>query len=296
MFTNFCMVGLAVGLVGFAGLDVWASPVGGGPIRPLPNLTSLVTADANRLDTFAMLQPRFNPSSNPFFKTHDAQFLHPGEHIDYDIVFWGIRVGNMSLSILPTAVLNDRLTYHFRAESRLTFWFLDGLYRVRSLVDAESFKPLDLRMEKLSNQGSVSRFLVHEVYDWFNLQTDYVQKYNKKESQDVFPIRNFSQNSLSTFYFLRTLPLRVGETYRFPATTKSRNMVARLEVLKRETLRLRGLGERRTLKVRLHTVLWHLSTPRVYTIMLWLSDDSYKHMLKSKSHGLTITAHSLRRT
>lgn len=234
--------------------------------------------------------PAFNSEANPFLMPQSSDVFSVGEHIDYDIRFWGLQVGEMSLKILPALNFHDRQTYHFLAESELNVLFFRGLYRVNSWVDRQTFKPLNMHMRQISKKRGVSTFSVTEIYDWFSLQAFYEQQVNKKNYEDISPIRNFSQNSLSLFYFVRTLPLHVGFKYRFPVTTKGRNRVAQLDVEGFERMCTRARGCQQALKLNLQTILWHLNEPQERRVRMWLSLDSRRQILKFKSSAVSVTA------
>lgn len=147
---------------------------------------------------------QINVGSDSLRKVENRSF-RVGEHLEFDIVFGMIKAGKATMSIPDTQVVNGRPCYHV-ITTATSSEVLDPLYRVRDRV--ESFIDMDglftWRFEKYIQEGRyrAERF---DIYDPIGERV-----FTKN---DTFSVPRFTQDILSAFFYVRTMPLKVGQSF-----------------------------------------------------------------------------------
>ena len=198
----------------------------------------------------------------------------PGERMEYDVKFGAIRVGNAHMEVVALDNLRGRPAWH------TAFWVQGGnfLYRVNdvyeSWMDAETLSSLRF-VQNLEEGGK-------EIERRFEIYPDravFVQTSKRplKEEQSV-------SNPLddgSFLYFLRTIPLEVGQTYDFNRYFRPDRNPVRIRVLRKERIKVPA-GTFDAIVVQPV-----IKTKGIFSenghAELWLSDDDRHIMLQLKS-------------
>ena len=154
------------------------------------------------------------------FRKIDNNAFQVGEHLIFDIVYGPITAGTATMTVQDTQWINGRACYHIvtTAESNS---FFDNFFKVRDRV--ESF--IDVggiftwKFEKHVQEGSyhVNRYA---EYDQVNGRV--------YTSKDTILIPRYTQDILSSFYYVRTVPLEIGKS--FPVDNFSDGRVYPLKV------------------------------------------------------------------
>jgi len=127
---------------------------------------------------------------------------------------WGAIVGGYSTLTVPRIKLKDgKLAYHIVSEARST-GFIDTFYKVRDFNQAwmDTEQPRSLGYEKNLSEG---KYRVQETvrYDYienrFYRDKERLDKNSHKEQDGPIPSAVF--DILSSFYYIRSLPLEVGK-------------------------------------------------------------------------------------
>ena len=140
----------------------------------------------------------------PVFRTLTNSAFRIGEYLEFDIAYKFITAGTATMSIPDTQWVENRPCYHIvtTAESNA---FFSSFYKVRdrveSFIDMQGLFPW--KFEKHIHEG---RYKANRSvrYDQMNRRV-----YGHKDTLDVSP---YIQGVLSSFYFVRTLPLEVGKS------------------------------------------------------------------------------------
>ena len=188
-----------------------------------------------------------------------APFFRAGERTVFDITYFGATAGQLELDVLPEKTVADRPTYHFRAIASSTSIF-SLFYRVNDV--AESFMDtVGLFSHKFSLKLDESKQTrdVLELYDqnkrkayyWSKLETQIHGKQNDQSEIELVP---FTQDGLSSFFYVRTLPLELNKTYEFPVVNNGKLRTVRVTALRKEELVTRH-GEFKTIVVKPEVVL-----------------------------------------
>jgi hypothetical protein len=199
----------------------------------------------------------------------------PGERFVYDVRLGSLKVGSGQLEVRGLETIRERETWH------TSFWFKGGtfFYRVNDLfeswIDTENF--YSLRFVKQLEEGTEDRAQKYEIYPERGL---YVNQRNDKPTRTLPTVREPLDEG-SFLYFIRTIPLKVGETYNISRYfIPDRNPVI-IRVLRRESVTVPA-G-----KFKAIVIQPVIKTPGVFSedghAEVWLSDDSSKIVLQLKS-------------
>lgn len=212
---------------------------------------------------------------NPFFTV--------GERYQFDITYFGATAGELVLEMLPPKVVAERPVYHIRAIARTASVF-SLFYRMNDV--AESFMDsVGLFSHKFSLKldESLQQRDVLELYDqrknvahyWSKLDH---KKKGKHQEQKEIEVKPFTQDGISAFYFIRTIPLEIGKKYEFPVLTNGKVRDVRVEVIRREEI-VTKIGKIRAVVLKPEVMLDGVL--KTYgDSFVWISDDEQRRILK----------------
>jgi len=206
-----------------------------------------------------------------------------GERTLLDITYFGATAGQLELNVLPSKVISNRPSFHFRGTATSTSVF-SLFYRVNDV--AESFMDTEgLFSHKYSLKLDESRQQrdVLELYDTPKKKAYYWSKWeqkdkavaNEKSEIDLVP---FTQDGLSAFFYVRTLPLAVGKVFEFPVVNNGKLRVVRVTVLREEKLATK-IGEFSAFVLKPEVVLDGI-LQNSGDSYLWISNDAQRMILK----------------
>lgn len=210
-------------------------------------------------------------------------FFQVGERYVFDITYFGATAGELVLEVQPNKIVSDRPVFHLRAEARSASVF-SLFYRMNDV--GESFMDtagLFAHKFTLKLDESLQQREVLELYDQRKKTVFYWSKMDhkkkgKKNDQFEIPVKPFTQDGLSAFYYVRTLPLEMGKEYEFPVVTNGKMRDVKLTVIRKENLKTK-MGEIPALvikpEVSLDGVLKSYGDS-----FLWVSDDAQRRILK----------------
>jgi hypothetical protein len=161
-----------------------------------------------------------------------------GEVLHYRIG-WGIfDVGSATLSI-KTTELEGQPAWLMTLSSR-TNAFADAFYRMRnetrSWLNPEFTRTL--YYENQQNEGRRQRDVVVE-FNWDESKALYTNRLDEDAQESWIPVLDGSFDPMAITYFVRSLPLAVGETYMVPTTTGREQFVTTVKVDRIERKRFR---------------------------------------------------------
>jgi len=203
-----------------------------------------------------------------------------GETLDYDVNWMGLNVGSGRLEVREIMTYQDRQVYHLVVTARSNK-FLSTFYpvedEIHSYVDAETLIPY--RFEKRQREG---RYRAHEemVYDQTNHKATYHSLLNNTTKEMEVP--SGVQDSLSTLFHFRTLPLEVGKSVFIDVNADEKNWRLEVKVLKVGLLKLFGRKEVPALLVE-PLAQFHGVFIRKGRMWIWLSLDEKRTPLYMKA-------------
>ena len=155
----------------------------------------------------------------------------PGERMEYDVKFGAIRVGNAHMEVVSLDNLRGRPVWH------TAFWVQGGnfLYRVNdvyeSWMDAETLSSLRFVQELEEGGKDIERRF--EIYPERAVFIQTSKKPPKEEKSVSQPL-----DDGSFLYFIRTIPLEVGQTYDFNRYFRPDRNPVRIRVLRKERVKV----------------------------------------------------------
>jgi hypothetical protein len=197
-----------------------------------------------------------------------------GERMEYDVKFGALRVGSAHMEVVALDNLRGRAAWH------TAFWVQGGnfLYRVNdvyeSWMDAETLSSLRF-VQNLEEGGKE----IERRYEIYPERAIFVQT-SKKPAQEEKSVTEPLDDG-SFLYFLRTLPLTVGQTYSFDRYFRPDRNPVRITVLRRERITVpagtfNAIVLQPTIKTKgIFSENGHAE--------IWLSDDDRRIMLQLKS-------------
>ncbi len=162
-----------------------------------------------------------------------------GERMDYRVKFGPLKVGQAFMAVEGLDTIAGHLTYHlrFHIQGGTVFYKLDD--KQESWLDVLLLATR--RYEQDSKQGSYER---KRQYD-FDLEAGVLTR----NDGEVSDIPSDALDEAAFIYFVRTIPLEVGETYEWNRYYRSDRNPVILQVLRRERVKLPA-GEFETIVVR----------------------------------------------
>jgi hypothetical protein len=156
---------------------------------------------------------------------------HPygiGEKLVYDLAVGGAKVGTGSMSIVDSETVNGHDTFHSVFEIKGGFLFFKVNDRLESWFEPAT--ATSHRFHQLLNEGSYHKDRYFEIYPERSMlhQRGFEEKESVAEPLD----------DASFFYFVRTVPLIVGETYTYTRYFRPDKNPVIVKVLRREKVKV----------------------------------------------------------
>lgn len=219
-----------------------------------------------------------------------------GERLTYTISYMGLPAGSLTLEVQPFNEMDHRKVYHILGHV-VNSGLLGIFYRMDDL--AETFVDYEAkfshRFHLVVNDSRQTRDSL-ELYDTERSQTFYWNRYHpkdgpSKETKEYAPIKPFPQDSLSSLYYVRTVPLTIGSVVTFPLVMEGKQWEAICTVVRRELLDT-PIGRVSTIVLKPEMRLPGNPQKKGNTY-LWLTDDDRRIpvRLEAKVKIGTVSAH-----
>jgi hypothetical protein len=194
-----------------------------------------------------------------------------GERLEYDVRFGKLKVGSASMEVADLQDIRGRETWH-------TIFQVKGgtfIYRVNDLFESwvDTRTGNSLRFRKDQNEG---RRDVEEVFDFFPERSVFVQEGDTAMASVPNPL-----DDGSFLYFIRTIPLEVGQTYSFNRYFRPDRNPVTLKVVRKERIHVPA-GEFDAIVVQPIIKAKGIFSENGHA-EVWLSDDKNRIMLQMKS-------------
>jgi hypothetical protein len=196
---------------------------------------------------------------------------HVGERLSYDVRFGKLRVGSGSMEVVGLETIRGREAWRtvFRVRGGTFFYKVNDV--LESWIDTRSLA--SLRFVQDFEEGGRDR---EKRYEIFPDRTTYMEAGKAERASVAQPL-----DEGSFLYFVRTLPLRTGDTYEFNRYFRPDRNPVKIRVLRRERVTVpAGTFDAVVIQPT-------IKTRGVFSedghAELWLSDDSRRMMLQMKS-------------
>jgi len=223
--------------------------------------------------------------SQEIWQKFSPAYLKEGERHILNVSFSKIHAATTILEIRPLQRYQSRDVFHFHARAKTADYY-SWIYQLNdtidTLVDKEFFVPWKYSLLQREKNKSIDDI---QFYDRKSLMTYafYKKVKNEKTEQDKRSeaIPFFGQDYYSSFYFIRGLPLNVGDHYLFPATTKANTWLMSVKVIGKEMVSI-GLGKFSSIKVEIISK-YSGDFAKKGSVFAWFSDDEHRALLSAKA-------------
>lgn len=209
-----------------------------------------------------------------------------GEKMTFEVSYFGVVAGEMTMKVLPYVYANGKKSYHFAASGKTVSVF-EMFYAVddwlETFVDFERMVPMSYALHvKESKQLRETR----SFFNWQTLKGSFWDKRITKEDgveekKFEWDILEYSQNVFSAPFYLRVFKLELGKKLVYRLAHEKENILVTTEVLRREKLST-AAGEFNSIVLQPHIEIGGVFKP-IGDIFLWVSDDDRKFILRIES-------------
>ena len=199
-----------------------------------------------------------------------------GERSAYDVRFGGLKVGSGSMEVVGIESVRGHDTYHtvFRVKGGTFFYKVDD--RFESWMDTRTL--FSLRYVQDQSEGSKDR---ERHYEIFPEREAYVEQPRDGKHFPEQPSVKEPLDDGSFVYFIRTVPLVVGETYEFHRYFRPDRNPVRIRVLRKERVTVPA-GTFDAIVVQPSIKAKGIFSENGQA-QIWFSDDASRVMLQMKS-------------
>lgn len=194
-----------------------------------------------------------------------------GERLEYDVKFGVLKVGSGRMEVLGIEEIRGRPAWHTSFTVKGGTFFYKVNDKLESWIDTHTFASLRHRQDL--QEGKRDRERLFEIYPDRLVYTE-----NGGEEQ---PTARDPLDDGSFLYFIRTVPLSVGQTYDFPRYFKPDRNPVRVRVLRKEEVKVPA-GRFPAIVVQPI-----IKSKGIFSengrAEIWLSDDDRRIMLQLKS-------------
>ena len=194
-----------------------------------------------------------------------------GERLEYEVRFGKVRVGSASMEVIGVEQVRGIDAWHTVFQVRGGNFF----YRVNDQFDSwiDRSTGNSLRHQQRLSEG---RREVERLFEIYPERSAFIERGDTLERS----VRNPLDDG-SFLYFVRSIPLVVGETYSFDRYFRPDRNPVTIKVLRRERVRVpAGEFEAIVIQPIIKTTAIFSENGRAE---IWLSDDTSRHMLQLKS-------------
>jgi Protein of unknown function (DUF3108) len=196
-----------------------------------------------------------------------------GERLSYNVHFGPKKVGSGSMHVVGIDTIRGRPAYHttFRIKGGVPTYDVDDTFESWFAVDDLS----SLRYNKDQNEGSRERAHRYEIFPERRVYDDLTDE--KPEQPSVAePL-----DDGSFVYFLRTVPLEIGQTYEFQRYYKPDRNPVTIRVLRRERVTVpAGTFDAVVIQPIIKTKGMFSEDGRAE---VWMSEDEHRMIVQMKS-------------
>jgi hypothetical protein len=195
-----------------------------------------------------------------------------GERLEYDVKFGVLKVGNGRMEVLGIETIRGREAWHTAFTVKGGTFFYKVNDRLESWIDVETFA--SLRHVQDLQEGKRNRERRFEIYPDRLVYTE-----NDSEER---PTARDPLDDGSFLYFIRTVPLTVGQTYDFPRYFRPDRNPVKVRVLRKESVKVPA--------GRFDAIVIQpiIKSKGIFSengqAEIWLSDDDRRIMLQMKSN------------
>lgn len=211
--------------------------------------------------------------------------LYEGEKMIMDISYGGVSTGKITINTLPSTKIGDEDVFHINTRIK-TADFYSYLYELDDYCDSyltkKDFRPLKFSLIQRESSQDIDDL---QLFDLNELKTysfyKRVTSEKEKKSKKVKSIPRFFQDPFSVIYFLRGLPMEIGNSYVIPLVNQGKVEILSAKVEKKEALSTK-IGEKEAFVLKIFTKAKG-KTIKGGEMTFWFSADEKRVFLKFKA-------------
>jgi hypothetical protein len=186
------------------------------------NPATVFATDPSASPTVASLKSESRSAALPFFV---------GEELVFEVRWMGLLAGSASMAVTGQVTRDGHNVYHVRSMAESSPFF-SLFYYVRDLgetfVDVRELYPWYFRLDQREGSRVVQQTVTFDQQRGIAIHTK-----NQEAPQEVkVPVG--IHDSLSSFYLVRTLPLRVGQSIHLHTFANGKTYDVEVQILRRE--------------------------------------------------------------
>lgn len=201
-----------------------------------------------------------------------------GEELEFELRWMGWLAGQASLAVRGRVTWGDREVYHIKTQAQSSPFF-SVFYQVRDLgetyVDVHRLFPWYFSLDQREGSRVVQRTVTFDQKRGLAVYTK-----NQGTPQEV-EVPQGVQDSLSSLYLLRTLPLQVGAQTIIKTFANGLTYDVEVQVLRREKVEAYW-GSVETLLVRPIFKFQEILRQKG-EVLIWLTDDAHRLPIRMKT-------------
>jgi len=195
-----------------------------------------------------------------------------GEKLTFDVRFGAIKVGTGRMEVVGMQDVRGREAWHtrFTVKGGIPFYKVND--RMESWIDTRTFESLQFLQDLQEGRRDAERF--YEIYP--DRAT-----YSEKGAVEHAPSVADPLDDAAFLYFVRTIPLEVGQTYEFNRYFRPDRNPVQIRVLRRETIKVPA-GSYQTIVIQPIIKSKGIFSEKGHAEM-WLTDDSRRLLVQMKT-------------
>jgi Protein of unknown function (DUF3108) len=219
--------------------------------------------------TVASPKSESRPAAVPFFV---------GEELIFEVRWMGMLAGSASMTVSGQMTRDGHDVYHIRTLAETSPLF-SVFYKVRDMgetfVDTRELYPWYFQLDQREGSRVTKRTVAFDQRRGVAVHTK-----NQETPREVeIPVG--VQDSLSSFYVLRTLPLRIGQSIHMKTFSNGRTYDVEVQILRRETVDAYW-GPVDTMVVR-PLMRFEDVLRQKGEVLIWLTDDVHRVPVRMKT-------------
>lgn len=224
---------------------------------------------------------KYDQTSRPIWNSF-SPFFSIGEKFGVQVTYLGLNVGMVEIETKKVVEIANREAYHLQARM-ISAKYYEYIYSlddtIDSYIDKEKFLPVKFSLLQRESGQDVDDL---QIFDHHERKTHFWYKRfkrgEKKETEQSIFTPQFFQDSFSSLYFVRGLPLEVGMKYEFPILTRAKVWLLKFEVVSKEVIKIAG-KDIEAIKVKAETRFPGVLKKKG-DILFWYSSDKARKLLK----------------
>jgi hypothetical protein len=181
-----------------------------------------IATDSPSPQAVASLKSESRSAAVPFFV---------GEELLFELRWMGLLAGNARMAVSSQVVRDGHDVYHIRSFAESSPFF-SLFYNVRDMgetfVDVRELYPRYFHLDQREGSQVIQRTVAFDQQRGMAIYT------KNQESPQKIEVPLGVQDSLSSFYMLRTLPLRVGQSIHLKMFSNGKTYDVEVQILRRE--------------------------------------------------------------